>query len=166
MVILASLLFLILFLWGLVKLKEIRELPAGGLPQDETTLMLGLFYVLSQACIHYHKERGRYPMVIEGARDGLIELGYLNKHSWVKETSILPAFTILVTEESGYGIVVSGMSPHLAREVVDRATRKGASPIIFMDFKEDKFVPLPTPLNVTVNLTLPLPYQPKSGRSK
>mgnify|MGYP006865051629 CR=1 FL=1 len=65
---------LTIVLWALVKLREVRDKAArGDLPSDETTVMLTLFYAISQACLDYYNDKKHYPTVVSGAPDGLVE---------------------------------------------------------------------------------------------
>ncbi|MBF0310112.1 MAG: hypothetical protein HQL56_11350 [Magnetococcales bacterium] len=155
-------LFLVAVIWGLVRLRRIRERAvAARLPSDEGTVMLGLFLVLSQSCLRYHKDKGRYPQVISGAQDGLIEQGYLKGNELASLTKSLPLFSIVASEHIGYGICLMNTTPALARALVERVQMAGNN-LQFLDFKSDRYVSITPPIkNEIINLTLPLPLKPK-----
>ncbi|MBF0624757.1 MAG: hypothetical protein HQL82_08105 [Magnetococcales bacterium] len=156
-----SLLFLTAVLWALVKLREIRELSRTEiLPSDQSTLLLGLFYILSEACLRYNKEKGHYPPVISGARDGLMEKGYLQGIELASMTRALPLFSIVATERTGFGVCLQNTTASLTREILERARMTGNN-LTFMDWKKSRYVTLTPPIrNDFINLTLPLPIRP------
>lgn len=162
--ILFALIGLTLMVWLLVKLREIRELTSGP-PSDETTLIIGLFFAMSRASIRFYKERGRYPALVSGARDGLWELGYLKKESIASETAMIQLFSVVFSEKVGYGICLYNCNPTLTNSLLDRL-EKTNSKIRFYNFIEDEFRPLARPITHAVALTLPLPTKPTSAEKK
>lgn len=163
--ILASIAFLTLFLWGMVKLRELRETPTDGLPNDEATLMLGMYYGLSSACLEYHRDKNRYPAVMRGAIDGLEELGYVKRQRVLQDSTLLHMFALTITENSGYGICLFKCSPRLVNDILDRARQvSGAVRFMHFNMEEGKYSPLELPVKEEVNLVLPLPFKPSSSR--
>lgn len=162
-VILGATLGLLLVLWTLVKLRELREMPLdGGLPNDEATLMLGVYYCVSQGCIEFHKAKGRYPSLISGSKEALYEQGYLNEDAMPGGgMALIPLFGVVPTESTGYGICLHNVNPRLAKEVMERVEMTGGR-ILLVHYNREtlKYEPIaPTNLN-SVNLTLPLPIKP------
>ncbi|MBF0177878.1 MAG: hypothetical protein HQL63_13675 [Magnetococcales bacterium] len=155
-----SLIFLAFVLWALVKLRRMRERSkAQVLPSDQATLLLGLFYVISDACLRYHRAKGRYPSRITGAPDGLVEQGFLKDVELAKMTQAIPLFTIIVTE-LGYGVCLPNSTGSLVKEILERARMTGNN-VLFMDWDKVTLVPLNPPIrNDFINLTLPLPATP------
>ncbi|MBF0285544.1 MAG: hypothetical protein HQL51_13925 [Magnetococcales bacterium] len=162
-IILIALFSLTAVLWFLVKLREFRETPLEGvMPNDEATLLLGLFYALSHACILYFKERSRYPALITGARDGLVELGFL-KENLLPEGGhgLVPMFSMVANEDVGYGICLFNTSPSLANDILERAEKNTHGRLRFFHFKDNKFEPVAAPVKEIVNLSLILPSRPR-----
>ncbi|MBF0137887.1 MAG: hypothetical protein H7833_04190 [Magnetococcus sp. DMHC-1] len=155
-----SLVFLSVILWILVRLRRIRErAKAQVLPSDQATLLLGLFYILSDACLRYHRARKRYPSIISGAADGLVEQGFLKDVELARMTQAIPLFTIVATEQ-GYGVCLPNSTGPLTREILERARMSGNN-VIFMDWNKVSLVPLTPPIREDfINLTLPLPVTP------
>ncbi|MBF0370868.1 MAG: hypothetical protein HQL52_15570 [Magnetococcales bacterium] len=164
--ILLSVIFLTAILWFLVKLKELREqITDKELPNDETTVLLGLFLSLSHACLEYHRDRGHYPAVVCGAADGLIEMGYLKDDPLAKMAQSIKLFSIIASEDAGYGICLTHATGNIANAILNRIERSGRS-LIFVDIVDGKFEPLTPPVSGTnLTLTLPLPLNPP-GRNR
>ncbi|MBF0155364.1 MAG: hypothetical protein HQL64_16640 [Magnetococcales bacterium] len=157
---LSSLVFLSVILWILVRLRRIREqAKAQVLPSDQATLLLGLFYIISDACLRHHRAKGRYPSIITGAPDGLVEQGYLKDVELARMTQAVPLFTIVATER-GYGVCLPNSTGPLTQEILDRAKMTGNN-VVFMDWNKISLVPLDPPIRSDfINLTLPLPIAP------
>ena len=158
-----SLLLLTFVIWLMAKLKDLRENPpSGDLPNDEATMVLGLFYTLSGACLRFYKDKGRYPSVVSGARDGLDETGYLRGTS-ADGTSLTHMFTIIANEQIGYALCLYNVTPMLAKDVLDRVEQSGGA-LKFREFSSDAYHELPIPITSSLNLALPLPHKPSSSR--
>lgn len=155
---------LCLVLWLLVRLKEEREANSGP-PNDETTLVLGMFYSLSQACVKYYRERGKYPSQVAGTKEGLFELGYLKDSPVAKEVSTMSLFQIVATESSGQGLCLFNSPPSLVTNILDRMDKQHLA-IKFMKYNEYNYHPIERPVRENVNLTLPLPFKPAAKRQK
>nr|CRH07604.1 conserved protein of unknown function [Candidatus Magnetococcus massalia] len=158
-----TLFVLALVLWMLARLRDIREGKAAqAVPSDEHTVLLGLFYTLSKACISYYQDYGSYPPVIEGAPDGLMEKGYLVGDELASMTNSLSLFSIVIAERHGYGICLENCTSGITEGILERADKMGGR-LLFMDFKSNQYVTLTRPIkNDFINLTLPLPLKPKS----
>lgn len=153
------------FLWIMVRLRELRETPVDGLPTDEATLILGVYYGLSNACLEYYRDKGRYPAVMRGAIDGLEELGYINRQEVLRNSALVAMFGLVVTENSGYGICLFKCSPRLANDILDRAQQvSGAVRFMELDEVDVKFVSFEAPVKRELNLVLPLPFKPSSAK--
>jgi hypothetical protein len=159
------LLVLTVVLWSLVKLREFRDKQKNEkLPMDQGTILLGLFYTLSEACIAYHRDHGHYPPTVSGAPDGLIEKGYLQKKNLADMTAAVSLYSMVVSEKVGYGVCLANTTAELTTLILDRATMSG-SRVTFLDFKNGQYVTLTMPIkNDFINLTLPLPHKPKKTR--
>ncbi|MBF0125615.1 MAG: hypothetical protein HQM02_00235 [Magnetococcales bacterium] len=158
---LLAMLFLMLLFWGLLKLRSMRErVVKDQKPVDKITVLLGMFYTLSRACLQYYRDRNAYPMVVSGHPDGLLELGYLKSEPVAGINKTLQLFSIVVTEKAGWGICLAHIKASLANEIVRRVD-EARVPFEFMDYKSGQYRPL-TGLggDTLVNLTLPLPVRP------
>ncbi|MGN7611150.1 hypothetical protein ACQZV8_03590 [Magnetococcales bacterium HHB-1] len=156
---------LIAVVWLLLKLREIRERTTfEDMPNDEVTLILGLFFTLSRACIEYYREHKSYPSVISGAHDGLVESGYLEADQLTPMVSVIPMFTMVTTTKSGHGICLPNASVRMVHSILERVA-EGRSDIRFMDYRESRFQELDYPVSTEhVNLTMPLPLNPHDRR--
>ncbi|OSM06114.1 hypothetical protein [Magnetofaba australis] len=154
---------LTIILWTLAKLRDIRDQKKSGkLPTDESTLLLGLFYTISNACVAYFREHGCYPPVVHGANDGLLERGYLDNDELASMTQSMKLFSIVISDVNGFGVCLENCTASITEEIISRAKTSG-SKVVFMDFKSDRFVTLTPPIkNDFINLTIPLPLKPKS----
>lgn len=153
--------FLAAVLWALLKLRELRERKAALEPSaDKITVLLGLYMLLSKACIRYFRDRKHYPPVISGMPDGLVETGYLRGEKLAEITSSIPLFTIVVSDRAGHGICLERMPPRMAMEILARASQIGPA-LRFVNHKDGAFERLTPPLtDREIRLTLPLPLRP------
>ncbi|MBF0158746.1 MAG: hypothetical protein HQL58_04420 [Magnetococcales bacterium] len=153
---------LTIVLWTLVRLRDIREKSrAQKLPSDQGTVLLGMFYTISDACIRYNRDKGHYPLAISSAPDALIELGYLRNSDLASMTSALQLFSIIASEKVGFGVCLANTTSEMSVEIMERARMTGNN-VAFVDFKNDQYVTLTPPIrNDFINLTLPLPYKAK-----
>ncbi|MEO5365146.1 MAG: hypothetical protein H7831_02060 [Magnetococcus sp. WYHC-3] len=163
--IVGSFLLLTAFLWTLVKLREQREAAnTPRIPNDETTVLLALFYALCKASIEYFRDRKTYPAVISGAHDGLMEMGYLKAPEYDALRGMAPLFSVVITEKAGYGICLLNTTASLTSSILDRADATGRG-MKFVDYKEGRYVTLTKPIkNNYINLTLPLPVNPSARK--
>ncbi|MEG3641363.1 hypothetical protein [Magnetococcus sp. PR-3] len=154
---------LTLILWMLAKMRDIRERRAADImPTDEHTVLFGLFLTLSSAAVAYYRDYGSYPLMVQGAPDGLIEKGYLENSDLATMTSALPLFSVVIAEYNGYGICLENCTSSITEGILERNTEMGGK-LNFMDYKSDRYVTLTPPIrNDFINLTLPLPLKPKS----
>ncbi len=159
--ILSATAFLVAVLWGLLKLRELRERSAAKEPSvDKVTVLLGLFMLLSKACIRYHRDRHAYPLVISGSPEGLVELGYLEGELLAEMTSSIPLFSMAVSDRAGHGVCLAHLPANMATAMIRRAAQSELN-VEFMDYRNGLFVPMTPPLSVkVVKLTLPLPLRP------
>lgn len=165
---LVAVIVLTIIFWVLVRLREMREqTKEASLPTDETTILLGIFYGLSQACINHHRDHGNYPEVVSGAHDGLVETGYLkNVEDLEAVSSIIPLFTIVLTEKGGRGICLSNTTRDMAQKIIGRVN-SSSHELNFCDFQGDKYHVLDDPISSDyVNLTLPLPVRPSELKTE
>ncbi|MBF0109795.1 MAG: hypothetical protein HQL76_11515 [Magnetococcales bacterium] len=159
--ILILLLILAIVFWLLLRLRRMRErLVDQELPPDKTTILVGLFYTLSRACIQHYRDKNYYPRTITGTEGSLMELGYLKEDTLAKITSATKLFSIAISDRAGFGICLAHTPATMANEIIGRI-RENDWPGTFVDYKNGQFAPLETPVTrAMVNLTLPLPVQP------
>ncbi|MBF0427840.1 MAG: hypothetical protein HQL94_02870 [Magnetococcales bacterium] len=158
--VLIALLLLILLFWVLLKLRALREKKLiDEKPADKYTILLGLYYVLSRACLHYYRDRNSYPKVVSGSVDGLMELGYLKGETLADTTNALKLFSIITTDKDGCGICLAHIKASMAHEIINRVS-EARVPFHFQDFKGGQLKPLDSQGDTLVNLTLPLPVRP------
>lgn len=155
---------LCLVLWLLVRLKEEREVNSGP-PNDETTLILGMFYSLSQACVKYYRERGKYPSQVSGTKEALLELGFLKDSPVAKEVSLMHLFQVVNTEDNGQGLCLFNTPPALVSSILDRMDKQHNA-IRFMKFVDFTYQPIERPIQENINLALPLPFRPGAKKSR
>lgn len=164
-VLLLATLGLVGVLWILVKLKELRERPLdGGLPNDEATLMLGVYYAISQGCVAYFRAKNRYPGLISGSKEGLYEQGFIKEEMLPGGgLALIPMFTVVPTESTGYGICLHNVNAQLAKQVIERVEMSGGR-VLLVNYNREtlKYEPIPPNNLSAVNLTLPLPLKPMS----
>ncbi|MEO5377593.1 MAG: hypothetical protein H7832_07410 [Magnetococcus sp. DMHC-6] len=160
-----SLLFLSFILWFLVKLRYLRENTVKQeLPNDESTILLGLFLSISRACLEYHRDRGLYPAVVSGAADGLLELGYFKEDPLAKMTSAMTLFSIIATETTGYGVCLAHTTSSMANALIERIKTTNRD-LVFVEMKNGQYLPLMPPITHSdINLVLPLPPRPLPRR--
>ncbi|MBF0146235.1 MAG: hypothetical protein HQL84_09390 [Magnetococcales bacterium] len=160
-VILLFLLFLAVVFWLLLRLRTMRESHVGEeLPPDKTTILVGLFYTLSRACIQHFRDKNYYPRTIIGSDGSLMELGYLKGDTLAEITSATKLFSIAISDRAGFGVCLAHTPAAMANQIVARI-RENDWPGGFVDYKNGQFTPLETPVTrAMVNLTLPLPVQP------
>lgn len=154
-------LFLSALLWILLRLRDLRERELEDeLPGDKNTVILGLFLVLSKACLQYHRDRGYYPTQVSGAADALLETGYLEDHPLAKLTKSIYLFSIVATESTGSAVCLTNTTARIASELIARIGETGGN-FLFFDLRGSQFVPLtPAIPHETVNLCLMLPERP------
>jgi hypothetical protein len=153
--------FLVVIFWGLLRLREIRESAVQDIEEpDKTSLLLGLFYTISAACLQFYRDRGSYPESVVGGHDGLIELGYLRGTTMADLTPAVKLFSIVISDKGGIGVCLAHTTAQMANEIVGRA-RETDSLNKFVDYQSGEFTPLETPVStLTANLTIPLPIVP------
>ena len=154
-------LFLIALFWTLIRLRDLRERELEDeLPGDKITVILGVFLLLSKACLHYHRDRGHYPSQVSGASDALVETGYLADDPLAKMTKIMHLFSIVATESSGSAVCLTNTTAALASEMVRRVEETGGT-FLFFDLRGAQFIPVTSTIpHETVNLSLMLPETP------
>lgn len=158
--VLYAVLGLILLFWILLKLRKLREKTVNEeKPADKITILMGLFYVLSRACLQYYRDRNGYPNVVTGNSEGLIELGYLKNEPLAQLTKSLRLFSIVVTDKAGYGICLAHIKASVAQEIIQRVN-EAKVPFQFQDYKNSEYKPITGGGETLVNLTLPLPVRP------
>ncbi len=160
-IVLASIALLVVILWGLLKLRELREKKVAKEPSvDKVTVLLGLFMLLGKACIRYYRDQGMYPLVIAGSPQGLVEMGYLQGELLAGMTTSIPLFSMAVSDRAGHGVCLAHLPANIATGVIRRAAQTKLN-IEFMDYRNGLFVPITLPITVrVVRLTLPLPLRP------
>ena len=158
-------LFLMALLWTLLKLRDLREQNVEEeLPGDKITILLGVFLLLSKACLAFHRDTGNYPKLVHGP-DGLIEGGYLKNDPLAKMTKIIPLFTIIDVEGVGVGVCLINTPASLATEIIQRV--KETNSMEFANYRSGELEPISLPITPTmVNLTLMLPKKPKDLNAK
>ncbi|MBF0182332.1 MAG: hypothetical protein HQM03_20140 [Magnetococcales bacterium] len=155
-----AMLFLMLLFWGLLKLRTLRESSIKDeKPVDKITVLLGMFYTLSRACLQYYRDHNAYPLVVSGTPDGLLELGYLQEEPVAGIRKTLQLFSIVVTEKAGWGICLAHIKASMAMEIMDRVAQTRVA-IAFVDYKGGQYKPMTASGDTLVNLTLPLPVRP------
>ena len=154
-------LFLAALLWVLLRLRDLRESELEDeLPGDKITVMLGLFLLLSKACLNYHRDRGHYPSQVSGSPDALLETGYLESEPLAKMTKITLLFSIVATESTGSAVCLTNTTASLAAEIIARVEETGGT-FTFFDLRGAEFVPIANPIpHETVNFCLMLPEKP------
>lgn len=156
---------LMLLFWGLLKLRTMREATIQDeMPPDKLTVLLGLFFVLSRACIKYHRDRNAYPQAISGTPEGLIELGYLKDEPLATLSNSIRLFSIVVTDKAGCGICLAHIKASMAMEILRRVAET-KSKIEFQDYRGGQYKPLTSAGDTLVNLTLPLPVRPVGAKA-
>ncbi|MBF0272088.1 MAG: hypothetical protein HQL98_08510 [Magnetococcales bacterium] len=156
---------LVMLFWTLLRLRVMRESTIKDeLPADKLTVLLGLFYVLSRACLNYYRDRNAYPPVVVGAPEGLTELGYLKGERMAELTGSLKLFSIVVTDKAGCGICLAHIKASVAMEMVRRVAETNTT-IQFQDYRGGQYKPLTSTGDTLVNLTLPLPVRPVGSKA-
>ncbi|MBF0605878.1 MAG: hypothetical protein HQL07_19560 [Nitrospirae bacterium] len=160
-VVLICLLILSLLFWMLLRLRSMRERHVvDELPPDKTTILVGLFYTLSRACLQHYRDKNYYPRTVVGSEGSLMELGYLKGDTLAEITSATKLFSIAISDRAGFGICLAHTPAAMANEIIGRINENNW-PGEFVDYKNGQFVPLAGPVTRTmVNLVLPLPVQP------
>ncbi|GAB0058466.1 hypothetical protein SIID45300_02815 [Candidatus Magnetaquicoccaceae bacterium FCR-1] len=154
------LLVLIALFWFLLKLRTLREDSIQDeMPPDKLTVLLGMFYVLSRACLNYYRDRNTYPPAVSGTPDGLMELGYLNDEPLAQLSKSVKLFSIVVTDKGGYGICLAHIKASVAMEFLRRVSETKTT-IEFQDYRGGQYKPLTSTGDTLINLTLPLPVRP------
>ena len=158
---LVGLLFLIGLVWTLLRLRDLRERELEDeLPGDRTTILLGLFLLLSKVSLQYHRDRGLYPSQVSGTPDSLAESGYLDNEPLAKMTNSIHLFSIVATEASGSAVCLINTPASLASEIIYRLEETGGE-FVFFDMRGALFIPITTAItHETVNLCLLLPEKP------
>ncbi|MBF0160901.1 MAG: hypothetical protein HQL88_01305 [Magnetococcales bacterium] len=159
--ILIGLLFIIILLRGLLHLRRLRESSLEEeLPSDKITVIIGIYLMLSKACIQYYRDYGTYPERITGDSNSLVEAGYLKGEPLAGMTKSLPRFSIVTAENTGTALCLANTKRALASDILVRI-REMASPLVFVDVRASQFHPLTLPIaNESVNLCLMLPLDP------
>ncbi|HIJ82588.1 MAG: hypothetical protein HW380_2154 [Magnetococcales bacterium] len=160
-IVLLVLALLIVLFWSLLRLRSMRESHvADELPPDKTTILVGLFYSLSRACLQHYRDKNHYPRTVTGSDGSLMELGYLKGDTLAEITSVTKLFSIAISDRAGFGVCLAHTPAAMANDIVGRINENDW-PGEFVDYKNGQFVPLERPITRTmVNLTLPLPVQP------
>ncbi len=159
-VVLMAILGLIILFWILLKLRVLREATVSDeKPADKITILLGLFYVLSRACLQFYRDRNAYPSVVSGTSEGLMELGYLQGEPLVLMNKSLRLFSIVVTDKAGCGICLAHIKASMAQEMIRRVAEANG-PFEFQDYKSGQYKPIAAGGDTLINLTLPLPVRP------
>jgi hypothetical protein len=153
--------FLAVLLWGLLRLREIRESAIEDVEGiDKTQILMGLFFTVSNACIKYYRDRGNYPQFITGDPEGLIELGYFEDELLAKQSSAIKLFSIVISDKNAVGVCL----PHTTEDIANKLIRRARAADVlfnFVDFVRGEFEQLETPVSpLTLNLTFPLPFTP------
>ncbi|MEO5340494.1 MAG: hypothetical protein H7837_08265 [Magnetococcus sp. MYC-9] len=158
---LLGLLFIIALLRGLLHLRRLRESSIEEeLPSDKLTVIIGIFLMLSKACLQYYRDYGHYPERITGDSDSLVEAGYLKGDPLAGMTRSLPRFSIVTAENTGTALCLANTKRTLASEIVSRI-KEMASPLVFVDVRANQFHPLTLPItHESINLCLMLPADP------
>ncbi|MBF0185492.1 MAG: hypothetical protein HQM06_14060 [Magnetococcales bacterium] len=156
-----GLLFITGLLGLLLHLRKVRESSlADELPSDKLTVLIGIYQMLSKACLQYYKDYGSYPERITGASDSLLEAGYLKGELLASLSKSLPRFSIVINETIGSAICLPNTRRELATELITRL-REMASTMVFVDLRGNQYLPLTVPIaHDTVNLCLLLPHDP------
>lgn len=156
-----GLLFITAILWTLLRLRHMREDSlAEELPSDKITVMIGLFLMLSKACLRYYRDHGQYPERVTGDSDSLMEAGYLKGEPLAEMTKSLPLFSIAVADTMGTAICLANTKKALATEMITRLQEMG-SPLVFIDMRTGQFITLTLPIaHEIINLCLMLPSNP------
>ncbi|MBF0191523.1 MAG: hypothetical protein HQL99_10370 [Magnetococcales bacterium] len=156
---------LVMLFWTLLRLRTMRESTIKDeLPADKLTVLLGMFYVLSRACLKYYRDRNAYPPVVIGAPEGLTELGYLKGERLAELSNSLKLFSIVVTDKAGCGICLAHIKASVAMEMVRRVAETNTT-IQFQDYRGGQYKPLTSTGDTLVNLTLPLPVRPLGSKA-
>ncbi|MEO5329287.1 MAG: hypothetical protein H7829_13720 [Magnetococcus sp. THC-1_WYH] len=144
-----------------MRLRSMRERHVvNELPPDKTTILVGLFYTLSRACLQHYRDKNYYPRTVVGSEGSLMELGYLKGDTLAEITSATKLFSIAISDRAGFGICLAHTPAAMANEIIGRINENNW-PGEFVDYKNGQFVPLAGPVTRTmVNLVLPLPVQP------
>ncbi|MBF0421410.1 MAG: hypothetical protein HQL73_00275 [Magnetococcales bacterium] len=147
--------------WALLRLRRMRERHVvDELPPDKITILVGLYYTISRACLQHYRDKSYYPRAVTGSEGSLKEAGYLDKDTIAKITSATKLFSIAVSDRAGYGVCLAHTPAAMANEIMTRIQENGW-PGEFVDYKNGQFIPLAVPVTrEMVNLTLPLPVQP------
>lgn len=158
---LIGLLFLTSLFWIFLRLRDLREADLEDeLPGDKITVLLGIFMILSKACLQYHRDRGEYPTLVSGSEDALMDAGYLDGEPLAKMTKSIPVFSIVSTEAAGSAVCLANTPASLAAEISGRVGEMGGG-FIFFDLRSGQFVPLEGGVqHETVTLCLMLPEEP------
>ncbi|MBF0583254.1 MAG: hypothetical protein HQL80_03345 [Magnetococcales bacterium] len=162
-----GLLFITGLLWVLLRLRHMRESELEDeLPSDKITVLIGLYLLLSKACLRYYRDHGQYPEHITGDSDSLLEAGYLKGEPLVEMTRSLPLFSIAVADTMGSAICLANTKKALATELITRLQEMG-SPLVFIDLRTGQFITLSLPIaHDMVNLCLMLPRDPLQNKGK
>ncbi len=153
--------FLVVIFWGLLRLREIRESAVEEIQEpDKISILLGLFYTISAACLQYYRDNGHYPHSVTGDPEGLIEMGYLKEKSIAQLTPAVKLFSMVTSDKAGVGVSLAHTTAGLANEIITRAKETNDQQT-FINYASGQFIPLELPITrMTVNLTLPLPLSP------
>jgi hypothetical protein len=153
--------FLVIIFWGLLRLRDIRESAVEDVQEpDKISILLGIFYTVSAACLKYYRERGNYPPAIVGDPEGLIETDYLKEESLAQLTSAVKLFSMVTSDKGGVGVCLAHTTANITNAIIGRA-KETDSTSKFIDYKSGQFIVLELPVTrLTVNLTLPLPIVP------
>ncbi|MBF0461062.1 MAG: hypothetical protein HQL87_06680 [Magnetococcales bacterium] len=162
-----GLLFITALLWILLRLRKIREDSiVEELPSDKITVIIGIYLMLSKACLQYYRDHGHYPDRVAGDSDSLVEAGYLKGDPLAGLTKSLPRFSIVITDTIGTAICLSNTKRELATEIMTRIKEMDSS-LAFVDLRANQFLPLTLPISFdSINLCLMLPKDPSKPQEK
>ncbi|NGZ05698.1 MAG: hypothetical protein G8237_05020 [Magnetococcales bacterium] len=156
---------LILLFMLLLKLRTLREATIQEeMPSDKLTVLLGMFFVLSRACIKYYRDRNAYPQSICGTPESLIELGYLKDEPLATISNSIRLFSIVVTDKAGCGICLAHIKASVAMDILRRVSDTNCQ-IEFQDYRGGQYKPLTSAGDTLINLTLPLPVRPVGSKA-
>lgn len=158
---LIGLLLIIALLQMLLRLRRIRESSIEEqLPSDKITVMIGIYLMLSKACIQYYRDYGHYPERITGDSESLVETGYLKNEPLASLTRSIPRFSIVSADVIGSAICLPNTKRALASDILNRIKEMESS-LLFVDMRGNQFIPLSLPIpHDSINLCLMLPKDP------
>ena len=153
--------FLVAIFWGLLRLRDIRESAVEDIPEpDKISILIGIFYTISAACLQYYRDHGQYPETVIGDPEGLIEMGYLKEEFIAQLTPAVKLFSIVTSDKAGVGVCLAHTTTDMANSLINRA-KETDDHQKFVNYTSGQFVVLELPISrLTVNLTLPLPLSP------